>query len=112
MSSRSCSLCGLNGHNSRTCVGSGVMLFGVRLTDGPMRKSASMNNLSNLSQYEHSDPAEVAAEGFDGYVSDDLVHSSSNARERKRGQFYFLLAQFFVTVRSTILIHLAVFQFF
>lgn len=85
MSSRSCSLCGLNGHNSRTCVGSGVMLFGVRLTDGPMRKSASMNNLSNLSQYEHSDPAEVAAEGFDGYVSDDLVHSSSNARERKRG---------------------------
>lgn len=83
--SRSCSQCGHNGHNSRTCVGNAVMLFGVRLTDGPMRKSVSMNNLSNLSQYEHSDPAEDGAEGFDGYVSDDLVHSSSNARERKRG---------------------------
>lgn len=83
--SRSCSQCGHNGHNSRTCVGNGVMLFGVRLTDGPMRKSASMSNLSNLAQYDHSDPAEVGVEGFDGYVSDDFVHSSSNARERKRG---------------------------
>jgi hypothetical protein len=31
------------------------------------------------------DPAEVGAKGFDGYVSDDLVYSSSNARERERG---------------------------
>jgi hypothetical protein len=30
-------------------------------------------------------PAKVGAERFDGYVSDDLVYSSSNAHERKRG---------------------------
>eukprot|EP01018_Ginkgo_biloba_P002717 Gb_15334 [translate_table: standard] len=83
--SRSCSQCGHNGHNSRTCVENGFMLFGVRVTDGSMRKSASMNNLSNLSQYEHSDQTEGGAAAVDGYASDDLVHTSSSARERKRG---------------------------
>ncbi|GLJ30856.1 hypothetical protein SUGI_0613340 [Cryptomeria japonica] len=81
--SRSCSQCGNNGHNSRTCVENGFMLFGVRVTDGSMRKSVSMTNLSNLSQYEQSEGGGRSADG--GYASDDLVHSSSNARERKRG---------------------------
>uniref|UniRef100_A0A0C9RIW5 TSA: Wollemia nobilis Ref_Wollemi_Transcript_15400_2403 transcribed RNA sequence n=1 Tax=Wollemia nobilis TaxID=56998 RepID=A0A0C9RIW5_9CONI len=83
--SRSCSQCGHNGHNSRTCLENGFMLFGVRVTEGSMRKSVSMTNLSNLSQYEHSDQGDAAAGSADGYASDDLVHSSSNARERKRG---------------------------
>ncbi|KAH9301564.1 hypothetical protein KI387_013147 [Taxus chinensis] len=78
--SRSCSQCGNNGHNSRTCMENGFMLFGVRVTDGSMRKSVSM---TNLSQYDHCDAAAAAADG--GYASDDLVHSSSNGRERKRG---------------------------
>ncbi|CAM8879804.1 unnamed protein product [Rhodiola kirilowii] len=64
---------------------SGIMLFGVRLTEGSpssssFRKSASMNNLS---QFDHAqDPvADVAA----GYASDDFVHASGRSRERKRG---------------------------
>ncbi|CAM6044185.1 unnamed protein product [Sphagnum compactum] len=40
---RGCSYCGHNGHNSRTCPDRGVRLFGVRLTDGVMRKSMSMS---------------------------------------------------------------------
>ena len=39
-------------------------------------------------QYEHSNLAEVGAEGFDDYVLDDLVYSSSNAHERERGVPY------------------------
>lgn len=90
--SRTCSQCGNNGHNSRTCteasggggggVGAGengIMLFGVRVTEGnSFRKSASMNNLS---QYEQ--PLDSNADA--GYASDDVVHASGRSRERKRG---------------------------
>ncbi|XP_011043023.1 PREDICTED: transcription factor MYB1R1-like [Populus euphratica] len=94
MMSRSCSQCGNNGHNSRTCGESpccgdqnvtptGIMLFGVRVTEGAasFRKSASM---INLSQYEqpHEEPN---ADGAAGYESDDVVHASGRSRERKRG---------------------------
>ncbi|XP_027360827.1 transcription factor MYB1R1 [Abrus precatorius] len=90
--SRTCSQCGNNGHNSRTCTDgaaaasgggspreNGIMLFGVRLMEGnsSFRKSASMNNLS---QYE---PDSNGADA--GYASDDVVHASGRTRERKRG---------------------------
>lgn len=92
--SRSCSQCGNNGHNSRTCSeagggggGSGennqngIMLFGVRVTEGAsFRKSVSMNNLSQFDQ-----PQDSNADA--GYVSDDVVHASGRSRERKRGTF-------------------------
>ncbi|XVF02338.1 hypothetical protein REPUB_Repub04eG0167100 [Reevesia pubescens] len=93
--SRSCSQCGNNGHNSRTCgeaAGSGsssggggggengIMLFGVRVTEGSssFRKSVSMNNLSQFEQ-----PQDSNADA--GYASDDVVHASGRSRERKRG---------------------------
>ncbi|XVE84965.1 hypothetical protein DITRI_Ditri17bG0054200 [Diplodiscus trichospermus] len=91
--SRSCSQCGNNGHNSRTCgevagggsscCGSGggengIMLFGVRVTEGSFRKSVSMNNLSQFDQ-----PQDSNADA--GYASDDVVHASGRSRERKRG---------------------------
>ncbi|CAN1321169.1 Transcription factor MYBS3 [Linum perenne] len=84
--SRSCSLCGNYGHNSRTCSGeraaaaaeNGIMLFGVRVT-----KSASMNNLSSMyADQGRQDSAVVAAAG---YESDDVVHAGGRSRERKRG---------------------------
>ncbi|OVA14313.1 SANT/Myb domain [Macleaya cordata] len=94
--SRTCSQCGNNGHNSRTCaesggsggvcggsdgsVSGGFMLFGVRVTEGSFRKSVSMNNLSQYEQ-PHEPNADVSA----GYASDDVVHNSSRNRERKRG---------------------------
>ncbi|XP_057948502.1 transcription factor MYB1R1 [Malania oleifera] len=84
--SRTCSQCGNNGHNSRTCSepgggGGGFMLFGVRVTEeGSFRKSVSMNNLS---QYEQ--PQEPNADVAAGYASDDAVHASARSRERKRG---------------------------
>ena len=93
--SRTCSQCGNNGHNSRTCTeicgrGNGssaagenaIMLFGVRVTEAAssFRKSASMNNIS---QY---DQAAQDSNGADaGYASDDVVHASGRSRERKRG---------------------------
>ncbi|XP_024397202.1 uncharacterized protein [Physcomitrium patens] len=90
--SRRCSHCGLNGHNSRTCPDRGVRLFGVRLTDGissmNMRKSVSMNNLSHYTSTHNSpSPSEHSESGAapDGYVSDGLVQTSNNARERKKG---------------------------
>ncbi|XP_007044445.2 PREDICTED: transcription factor MYB1R1 [Theobroma cacao] len=85
--SRSCSQCGNNGHNSRTCgevAGgggggeNGIMLFGVRVTEGSFRKSVSMNNLSQFDQ-----PQDSNADA--GYASDDVVHASGRSRERKRG---------------------------
>nr|XP_048319200.1 transcription factor MYB1R1 [Ziziphus jujuba var. spinosa] len=98
MMSRTCSQCGNNGHNSRTCTengggggggsggfgaGSGenaIMLFGVRVTEGSsFRKSASMTNLSQYDQLQDSSNAEA------GYASDDVVHASGRSRERKRG---------------------------
>ncbi|OVA08543.1 SANT/Myb domain [Macleaya cordata] len=96
---RRCSHCSNNGHNSRTCpTRGGVKLFGVRLTDGSIKKSASMGNLSshyyssssaaaspNPSSPDHlRDPNPIA----EGYVSDDPAHTScsSNCRgERKKG---------------------------
>ncbi|KAJ8760930.1 hypothetical protein K2173_021968 [Erythroxylum novogranatense] len=92
--SRSCSQCGNNGHNSRTCgetagglgggaaAENGIMLFGVRLTEGTnsFRKSVSMNNLSQYDQPQDHN-SDVAA----GYESDDVIHASGRSRERKRG---------------------------
>ncbi|CAL0331160.1 unnamed protein product [Lupinus luteus] len=84
---RRCSHCSHNGHNSRTCPNRGVKLFGVRLTDGSIRKSASMGNLNH---YSSSGGTLIGAEtldhGTDGYASEDIVTgSSSNSRERKKG---------------------------
>ncbi|KAE9607433.1 hypothetical protein Lal_00026729 [Lupinus albus] len=84
---RRCSHCSHNGHNSRTCPNRGVKLFGVRLTDGSIRKSASMGNLNH---YASSGGPLIGAEttdhGVDGYASEDFVTgSSSNSRERKKG---------------------------
>ncbi|KAF8407982.1 hypothetical protein HHK36_007122 [Tetracentron sinense] len=82
----SCSQCGNNGHNSRTCAETckascGFMLFGVRvLTEGSIRKSVSMNNLSQYEQPHDSNPDFAA-----GYDSDGVVHTSTGKRERKRG---------------------------
>lgn len=91
---RGCSHCGHNGHNSRTCPDRGVRLFGVRLTDGVMRKSVSMGNLSHYASPNNppSPPShsESGAAG-DGYVSDGLVQTSNNTRERKKGQYSLFL---------------------
>ncbi|OMO59602.1 Zinc finger, CCHC-type, partial [Corchorus capsularis] len=88
---RRCSHCSHNGHNSRTCPNRGVKLFGVRLTDGSIRKSASMGNLS---QYSGSNAAAHNGNGSnspgegpdhaDGYASEDFVPGSSSSRERKK----------------------------
>nr|AVL95369.1 transcription factor MYB12 [Diospyros kaki] len=68
-------------------VGGGeIMLFGVRVKVDPMRKTVSMNNLSQYEQpLESSNGDDVAAAG--GYASaDDSVHHRSAASlERKRG---------------------------
>lgn len=90
-----CSQCGHSGHSSRACPDRGsVKLFGVRLTatnDGMacMRKSLSMGNLGHyrsLYNINHcSGTSECGSADQDGYLSDGLVHSSSNARERKKG---------------------------
>ncbi|KAG6687427.1 hypothetical protein I3843_11G070800 [Carya illinoinensis] len=95
---RRCSHCSHNGHNSRTCPNRGVKLFGVRLTDGSIRKSASMGNLSHyaglgsgLNQTGYNtpgSPGETPDHGAaaDGYASEDFVPgSSSSCRERKKG---------------------------
>ncbi|KAK8965262.1 hypothetical protein KSP40_PGU014935 [Platanthera guangdongensis] len=87
---RRCSHCSHNGHNSRTCPNRGVKLFGVRLTDGSIRKSASMGNLSlfagSAGGGSPADGPEAAGAAADGYASEDFVQgSSSSCRERKRG---------------------------
>lgn len=92
---RMCSQCGQSGHSSRACPDRGsVKLFGVRLTatnDGLacMRKSLSLGNLGqyrSLYNINHSSgTSECGSADQDGYLSDGLVHSSSNARERKKG---------------------------
>lgn len=94
---RRCSYCSHNGHNSRTCPNRGVKLFGVRLTDGSIRKSASMGNLNHYagsSSGAHlngtnnpGSPGDTPDYGMvpDGYTSDDFVTgSSSSCRERKK----------------------------
>ncbi|KAG6528199.1 hypothetical protein ZIOFF_010350 [Zingiber officinale] len=89
---RRCSHCSHNGHNSRTCPSrGGVKLFGVRLTDGSIQKSASMGNLSLLSGSSGGaspadGPEPAAGAATDGYASEDFVKgSSASCRERKRG---------------------------
>ncbi|CAH8318380.1 unnamed protein product [Eruca vesicaria subsp. sativa] len=90
---RRCSHCNHNGHNSRTCPNRGVKLFGVRLTEGSIRKSASMGNLSHYTGsgsggHGSGSPGDVpdhVAGGGDGYASEDFVAGSSSSRERKKG---------------------------
>ncbi|XWS62018.1 hypothetical protein CRYUN_Cryun07bG0174900 [Craigia yunnanensis] len=89
---RRCSHCSHNGHNSRTCPNRGVKLFGVRLTDGLIRKSASMGNLSQYSgsnsgahNLNGSDSPCEGPDHTDGYASEDFVPGSSSSRERKKG---------------------------
>ncbi|KAG2244942.1 hypothetical protein Bca4012_014328 [Brassica carinata] len=91
---RRCSHCNQNGHNSRTCPNRGVKLFGVRLTEGSIRKSASMGNLSHhssgsgLSGLGSNNNPGSPGDGpdHDGYASEDFVPgSSSSSRERKKG---------------------------
>ncbi|KAL2525206.1 myb-like transcription factor family protein [Abeliophyllum distichum] len=94
---RKCSHCSHNGHNSRTCPNRGVKLFGVRLTDGSIRKSASMGNLTHFMNSGTGTPQNGVAQdspvdtpdhpsgAADGYASDDFVAGSSSSRERKKG---------------------------
>ncbi|KAK1430522.1 hypothetical protein QVD17_13330 [Tagetes erecta] len=94
---RRCSHCSNNGHNSRTCPNRGVKLFGVRISDGSIRKSASMGNLTHYNGSGNSnllngfsgagtdlDSPDNNAAG-DGYASEDFVAGSSSSRERKKG---------------------------
>lgn len=94
---RRCSHCSHNGHNSRTCPNRGVKLFGVRITDGSIRKSASMGNLTHytgscsgtglngLTGADHDSPGDTPDHAADGYGSEDFVPGSSSSRERKKG---------------------------
>ncbi|KAK4489167.1 hypothetical protein RD792_004961 [Penstemon davidsonii] len=94
---RKCSHCSQNGHNSRTCPNRGVKLFGVRLTDGSIRKSASMGNLTHYmgsgngsggttpqNGVGHDSPDHPSA-AADGYGSEDFVAGTSSSRDRKKG---------------------------
>lgn len=108
---RRCSHCSHNGHNSRTCPNRGVKIFGVRLTDGLIRKSASMGNLSHyagstsghhqngVSGNNSVSPGETPEHGAaaDGYASEGFVPGSSSSRERKKGlniSFFYILVWF------------------
>ncbi|GAB2213182.1 hypothetical protein Drorol1_Dr00021204, partial [Drosera rotundifolia] len=72
--------------------GGEIMLFGVRVVVDSMRKSVSLNNLSqyeppNASSSNHNDAAAVpAVAAASGYASaDEVAPQRSNNRERKRG---------------------------
>ncbi|GLU03570.1 hypothetical protein SLE2022_207600 [Rubroshorea leprosula] len=89
---RRCSHCSHNGHNSKTCPNRGVKLFRVRLTNGLIRKSTNMGNLSQYagsnSSAHNSNGSSSPGEGHDhadGYASEDFVPGSSSSRERKKG---------------------------
>ncbi|KAJ9536910.1 hypothetical protein OSB04_029643 [Centaurea solstitialis] len=101
---RRCSHCSNNGHNSRTCPNRGLKLFGVRITDGSIRKSASMGNLTHytgsgnfLNGFSGGGGAAAGTDvdspgdtpdhnaAGDGYGSEDFVAGSSSSRERKKG---------------------------
>ncbi|CAI9274271.1 unnamed protein product [Lactuca saligna] len=101
---RRCSHCSNNGHNSRTCPNRGLKLFGVRITDGSIRKSASMGNLTHYTGSGSGGGAFNSLSGggggtdldspgdtpdhnaaADGYGSEDFVAGSSSGRERKKG---------------------------
>uniref|UniRef100_K3YJV9 HTH myb-type domain-containing protein n=1 Tax=Setaria italica TaxID=4555 RepID=K3YJV9_SETIT len=72
---RRCSQCGHHGHNARTCTARPVKLFGVRIGDKPMRKSASMGNL-----------AQLAAEGSGGGGREEGYGSDGERPHKKRGE--------------------------
>lgn len=75
---RRCSQCGHHGHNARTCTARPVKLFGVRIGDKPMRKSASMGNLAQLA---------AAAEGSGGAGGREEGYGSDGERpHKKRGE--------------------------
>nr|ATA67108.1 MYB1R1 [Lycium ruthenicum] len=96
-----CSQSGTNGHNSFTCGGESlpdgdvsgggeIMLFGVRVKVDPMRKSVSLNNLS---QYElpndsnsgnNNESSKVVDESY-ASADDAVANHSGIGRERKRG---------------------------
>lgn len=72
--------------------GGEIMLFGVRVVVDSMRKSVSLNNLSqyeqpqdNSSNCNNNNKDDVAAAGYAS--ADDGVHNNSSraSRERKRG---------------------------
>ncbi|KAJ8559884.1 hypothetical protein K7X08_003942 [Anisodus acutangulus] len=81
--------------SSTTAVAGGgeIMLFGVRVKVDPMRKSVSLNNLS---QYEQpntnsnnggdniNESSKVVDEGY-ASADDAVQHQSNSGRERKRG---------------------------
>ncbi|KAF8006008.1 hypothetical protein BT93_K0327 [Corymbia citriodora subsp. variegata] len=69
-----------------------IMLFGVRVVVDSMRKSVSLNNLSQYQLPQDANPnannsgsgnKEEAAKGYAS--ADDVAHNSSSGRERKRG---------------------------
>ncbi|XP_071706944.1 transcription factor MYB1R1 [Rutidosis leptorrhynchoides] len=80
----------LSATNGGDIRGKGIMLFGVRLTEGgdggkisggsSFRKSVSMNNLAQFDEQQPESNPDAA-----GYASDDVVHPSARSRERKRG---------------------------
>ncbi|CAK9184733.1 unnamed protein product [Ilex paraguariensis] len=70
--------------------GGEILLFGVRVKVDPMRKSVSMNNLSQYEQpnYNSNESSNAAADiAAAGYASADeaVNRHSSGGRERKRG---------------------------
>ncbi|KAL1566246.1 transcription factor MYB1R1-like [Salvia divinorum] len=71
---------------SSAAAGGEIVLFGVRVRVDPMRKSVSMNNLSEYEPVGSETPKDVA-DGGSGYASaDDAVPQPSGGnRERKRG---------------------------
>ncbi|XP_073295749.1 transcription factor MYB1R1-like [Primulina huaijiensis] len=78
------------GSGSVICGGSGeIILFGVRVKVDPMRKSVSMNNLSEYEPVNGDLPKPAVAEdgGAAGYASADdaLPQPVHGNRERKRG---------------------------
>ncbi|KAF5933447.1 hypothetical protein HYC85_029618 [Camellia sinensis] len=75
-----CSESATNGDNSHT----EIMLFGVRVKVDPMRKSVSMNNLSQYEQPQESSNVAAAAAGY-ASADEAVHHHSSGNRERKRG---------------------------
>ncbi|KAG2254239.1 hypothetical protein Bca52824_084375 [Brassica carinata] len=71
------------------CISREIMLFGVRVVLDPMRKSVSLNNLSEYEQTEEI-PKIIIAEDeknktSSGYASADDAVPISSSRERKRG---------------------------
>lgn len=71
-----------------SCISREIMLFGVRVVLDPMRKSVSLNNLSEYEQTEEI--PKIMAEDeknktSSGYASADEAVPITSSRERKRG---------------------------